>query len=556
MKYDLLITSGPNETRVAILENDKVVELYFDRKDKESVISNIYLGRVQKIMPGLDSAFVDIGIEKNAFLFVKEVVTPFEETDEELKREIKQVLKPGQMLVVQVTRVPMGTKGARLTSFISLPERHLVMMPYDEGVGVSKKLDSQERLRLRKLSEELKIKNFGIIIRTAAEGVQLYTLNKELKYLKRLWRSIQKKVRRLSTPTLVYKELDLSRRVLRDRLTLNFNSIIVDNSHLYKNLSSYLKKKIPQMRPKLQLYRGEKLLFEEKGIERVINLALERKVWLKSGGFIVIDKTEALTAIDVNSGRFLGKGNFEETILQTNLEAVEEINRQIRLRDIGGLIVIDFIDMEKENNRKKVVDAMKRELESDKATTNISDISEFGLLEMTRKNVTEGVQGVLCKPCPYCDESGYILSEESMRLKTEREILKITRENKSEAFLIELNSTVAAMVIGQGGGNLRRLENITKKHISIRGNDSIPINAFNLVKQGTRSEIEKAAIPVYQGQILDILIEEPHSYISKDAISRIGGYVTHIIDGRKYLHERKRVKIIDVKKTHAQAEIV
>jgi ribonuclease G len=310
------------------------------------------------------------------------------------------------------------------------------------------------------------------------------------------------------------------------------------------------------MQSKLQLYRGKKPLFEEKGIERVIELALKRKVWLKSGGFIVIDKTEALTAIDVNSGRFLGKGNFEETILQTNLEAVEEIIRQIRLRDIGGLIVIDFIDMENESNRKKVVDAMKRELESDKATTNISDISKFGLLEMTRKNVTEGVQEVLCKPCPYCDESGYILSEESMKIKTEREILKISQENKSEAFLIELNSTVAAMVIGQGGENLRRLENITKKHISIRGNDSIPINTFNLVKQGTRSEIEKAAIPVYQGQILDILIEEPHSYISKDAISRIGGYIINITNGRKYLHERMRVKIIDVTKTYAQAEII
>lgn len=559
MKYDLSISSDLNEIRVAILENDEVAELYFDREKKDSIIGNIYLGRVQKIMSGLDSAFVDIGVKKNAFLFIKEVVSPFdyyEGTNEILKGKIKQILKPGQMLIVQVTRVPMGTKGARLTSLVSLAGRYLVMMPYDDGIGVSKKLDESERERLRSLSTRLKIKNMGIVIRTAAKDTKLVILKRELKYLKHLWNNIQKKARRLDSPTLIHRELDLVHRILRDRLTLDFNSIVVDTKQLYNHVSNYLIKKIPQMHSKLKLHSGEKPLFEEMGVEKAIDLALKRKVWLKSGGFIVIDKTEALTAIDVNSGRFSGRNDLEETIVHINFEAVEEIVKQIKLRDIGGLIVIDFIDMEKERNKLKIVEAMKNALQSDNATTNITDISKLGLLEMTRKNVTEGIQDVLCKPCPYCDEGGYILSEESMRLKTEREIFKLTKESESEAFLIELNSGVAAMVIGQGGENVKKLENITNKYISIKGNDSIPINAFNLLKEGTTKEIEEAAIPVYQGQVLDILVEEPHSYISKDAISRFSGYIIHIIDGRKYLHERLRVEIINVTKTYAQAKII
>ncbi|MBU2598541.1 MAG: Rne/Rng family ribonuclease [Actinobacteria bacterium] len=559
MKYDLLISSDLNEIRVAILENDEVAELYFDREKKDSIIGNIYLGRVQKIMSGLDSAFVDIGVKKNAFLFIKEVVSPFdyyEGTNEILKGKIKQILKPGQMLIVQVTRVPMGTKGARLTSLVSLACRYLVMMPYGDGIGVSKKLDESERERLRSLSARLKIKNMGIVIRTAAKDTKLAILKRELKYLKRLWNNIQNKARRLDSPTLIHRELELVHRILRDRLTLDFNSIVVDTKQLYDHVSNYLIKKIPQMHSKLKLHSGEKPLFEEMGVEKAIDLALKRKVWLKSGGFIVIDKTEALTAIDVNSGRFSGRNDLEETIAHINLEAVEEIVKQIKLRDIGGLIVIDFIDMEKEGNRLKIVEAMKNALQSDNATTNITDISKLGLLEMTRKNVTEGIQDVLCKPCPYCDESGYILSEESMRLKTEREIFKLTKESESEAFLIELNSGVAAMVIGQGGENVKKLENITNKYISIKGNDSIPINAFNLLKEGTIKEMEEAAIPVYRGQVLDMLVEEPHSYISKDAISRFSGYIIHIIDGRKYLHERLRVEIINVTKTYAQAKII
>ncbi len=559
MKYDLLISSDLNEIRVAILENDEVAELYFDRERKDSIIGNIYLGRVQKIMYGLDSAFVDIGVKKNAFLFVKEVGSPFdyyEGTNEIVKGKIKQILKPGQMLIVQVTRVPMGTKGARLTSLISLAGRYLVMMPYGDGVGVSKKLDESERERLRSLSTRLKIKNMGIVIRTVARDTKLAILKRELKYLKRLWNNIQNKARRLDSPTLIHKELDLVHRILRDRLTLDFNSIVVDTKQLYDHISNYLKKKIPQMHSKLKLHSGEKPLFEEMGVEKAIDLALKRKVWLKSGGFVVIDKTEALTAIDVNSGRFSGKNDLEKTIVHINLEAVEEIVKQIKLRDIGGLIVIDFIDMEKEENRLKIVEAMKNALQSDNVTTNITDISKLGLLEMTRKNVTEGIQDVLCKPCPYCDEGGYILSEESMRLKTEREIFRLAKESESEAFLIELNSGVAAMVIGQGGENLKKLENITNKYISIKGNDSIPINAFNLLKEGIIKEIEEAAIPVYQGQVLDILVEEPHSYISKDAISRFSGYIIHIIDGREYLHKRLRVEILNVKKTYAQAKII
>lgn len=559
MKFDLLVSSELNEIRVAILENDKTVELYFDRKGKIAIIGNIYLGRVQNIMSGLDAAFIDIGKEKNAFLVMKEIVLPFdvyEETEEILKRGIRQILKPGQMLMVQVTRVPMGTKGARLTSFISLAGRYLVMTPYGEGVGVSKKLGEVERERLRNLSKKLRIKNQGIIIRTAAKSVKFATLKRELKYLKRLWNNIQKKAQRLSSPALIHKELGLVHRILRDRLTIDFNSIFVDTKELYEHISSYLRKKIPHMHPKLKLYTGEISLFEERGVERVIDLALNRKIWLKSGGFIVIDKTEALTSIDVNSGRFLGKGDFEETIFHTNLEAVQEITKQIRLRDIGGLIVIDFIDMEREDNRNKIVEAMKKALEFDNATTKLTDISKLGLLEMTRKNVTEGIQDVLCKPCPYCDESGYILSEETMRLKTEKKVLKLVRESSSEAFLIGLNSSVAAMVIGQGGENLKKLEDITGKFISIKGNDNLPIDAFNLIKEGTKKEIEMAAIPVYQGQVLDILVEDPHSYISNDAISRIGGYVIHIIDGREYLHKRLKVEIINITKTYAQAKII
>jgi ribonuclease G len=552
---EMLVSSDRNETRVAILESKQVIQLFFDRKKNRSLVGNIYLGRIENVLSSLDAAFVDIGEEKNAFLYINEVAYDMDlEEREEISRKIQHILKPNQMVLVQVTKDPMKGKGARLTTFISLPGRYLVLAPFNEGVGVSRKIEVQEKNALRQAAEEIRPKDCGLIVRTAAKGVHKAKLRKELNQLLKFWSFIRKRAAVSKQPTLISQEYPIVIRLLRDIFSEDFDAIYVDRKTNIREIYKYLKAVGIGFKNIIQ-HHGQSELFEEFNVDEVIESALERKVWLKSGGFIVIDYSEALTSIDVNTGKFTSVKSSSQTILRTNLEAAEAIARQLRLRDIGGIIVIDFIDMSIEEDRQKVYTRFKQCLEEDKTKTEVLSFSKLGLLEMTRKNVSDGILGTMCKTCPCCGGMGYIKSEETVRLEIERKIRELARESSAKGFLIKLNPSIASQVIGKGGKNLKNLEFLTKKYLAIKGDDSLPLDAFVVAAEGKANEIMEAAKPFKIGDLLDLEVEEPYSHNKTDALSRIEGYVVQIMDGRKHIGSRVKVEIKSISKTSAVAVI-
>ena len=551
----MLVSSDKNETRVAILESKQVVQLYFDRKKSKSLVGNIYLGKIENVLSSLDAAFVDIGEEKNAFLYINEVAYDVELEDrEEIARKIQHILKPNQMILVQVTKDPMKGKGARLTTYISLPGRYLVLAPFNEGVGVSRKLEGREREELKLAATEIKPRDCGLIIRTAARGSTKIKLKKEVKQLIKFWSIIRKKAAVSRVPSLIYQEYSIVIRLLRDIFSEDFGTIYVDKKIIKNEIIHYFRS-IGVNFNNIIIHHGTNELFEEFNVNEVIESALERKVWLKSGGFIVIDYGEALTTIDVNTGKFTSGKSSTQTILRTNLEAAEAITNQLRLRDIGGIIVIDFIDMSSEDDRYRVLSRFKQCLEKDKTKTEVLTFSKLGLLEMTRKNVSDGIIGTLCKTCPCCGGMGYIKSEETVRLEIERKIRNLARESNSKAFLIKLNPTIASLVIGKGGKNLANLEYITKKYVAIKSDENLPLDAFEVMSEGLANDIKEAAKPFRIGDILDLEVEEHYSHNRNDALSRVEGYVVQIIDGRKYIGTRTKVEIKSISKTSAVAVI-
>jgi ribonuclease G len=551
----MLVSSDKNETRVAILESKQVVQLYFDRKKSKSLVGNIYLGKIENVLSSLDAAFVDIGEEKNAFLYINEVAYDVEIEDrEEIARKIQHILKPNQMILVQVTKDPMKGKGARLTTYISLPGRYLVLAPFNEGIGVSRKLEGSEREELKLIAGEIKPRDCGLIIRTAAKGSTKIKLKKEVKQLLKFWSIIRKKAAVSRVPTLIYQEYSIVIRLLRDIFSEDFGTIYVDKKIIKNEIIHYFRS-IGVNFNNIILHHGTNELFEEFNVNEVIESALERKVWLKSGGFIVIDYGEALTTIDVNTGKFTSGKSSTQTILRTNLEAAEAITNQLRLRDIGGIIVIDFIDMSGEEDRYRVLSRFKQCLEKDKTKTEVLTFSKLGLLEMTRKNVSDGIIGTLCKTCPCCGGMGYIKSEETVRLEIERKIRNLARGSNSKAFLIKLNPAIASLVIGKGGKNLANLEFITKKYVAIKSDENVPLDSFEVMSEGLANDIKEAAKPFRIGDILDLEVEEHYSHNKNDALSRVEGYVVQIIDGRKHIGTRVKVEIKSISKTSAVAVI-
>ncbi len=551
----MLVSSDKNETRVAILESKQVIQLYFDRKRSKSLVGNIYLGRIENVLSSLDAAFVDIGEEKNAFLYINEVAYDIElEEKKEITRKIQHILKPNQTILVQVTKDPMKGKGARLTTFISLPGRYLVLAPFNEGVGVSRKVDSNSREELKAAIEEIKPKDCGLIARTAAKEVSKAKLKKELKQLLKAWSYIRKKAAVLREPMLIHQEYSIVIRLMRDIFSEDFDAIYVDKKNTKKEIARYLRS-VGVNYNNIILHHGDNELFEEFNVNTVIDSALERKVWLKSGGFIVIDHGEALTSIDVNTGKFTSGKSSSQTILKTNLEAAEVITSQLRLRDIGGIIVIDFIDMSSEADRQKVFSTFRQLLDKDKTKTEVLAFSKLGLLEMTRKNVSDGILGTLCKTCPCCNGNGFIKSEETIRLEHERKIRKLAKESSSKAFLIKVNPVIASLIVGKGGKNLKNLEVQTKKYIAIKGDENISLDTFMLEAEGSVADITEASKPFKIGDMLEIFVEEAYAHNKNDALSRIEGNVIQIINGRKYIGTRIRVEIVSIAKTSAVAEI-
>jgi Rne/Rng family ribonuclease len=404
----MLVHADPRGTQIAVLERSEIVEHYVTRSHDRSIVGNVYLGRVQNVLPGMEASFVDIGEARNGVLYASEVGIADE--GEEVPR-IETVLRPGQPILVQVTKDPMRSKGARLTALVSLAGRHLVLVPNADSVGVSRRLSDRERQRLRDLAVALKPDGHGLIVRTAAEGASRPDIERDLARLLVVWEEVRSKTARARPPELIYEEPELELRVIRDLFNRDISRCVVDDRELESVLRAYIRQTTPDLDHRLELYEGQLPIFEEYRVLEQIRKSLDRRVWLPSGGHIVIDRTEAMTVIDVNTGKFVGKKTLEETVFKTNMEAVVEVARQLRLRDIGGIIVIDFIDMEILENRDEVIKSFRMELEKDRTRTQVFDISQLGLVQMTRKNVSTGIVEAFSDPCPTCEGRGLLIHD-------------------------------------------------------------------------------------------------------------------------------------------------
>jgi len=478
----MLISHDTHETRVAIVEDRRLVELYIERP-KRSVVGNVYLGRVRDVLPGMQAAFIDIGLEKNAFLYVDEVVTP-EGVQGVPKRDIQSLLKPGQQIMVQVIKDPMGTKGARVTTEVTLPGRFLVLMPFSPFVGISKKLPDPERERLSRVIEQMVPEGIGVIVRTAATGSADKDLEGDLEFLLRLWKRVQHQAREGLAPEVVYTEMDVALRLVRDAFGDEFRRLVIDDKRLYEKVVSFLRKTAPRLVKRVHLHKDKGVLFDAYGLQQDIDAAVLRTVPLPSGGHITIDKTEALTAIDVNTGSYVGRKNLEDTVVRTNLEAATEVVRQLRLRDIGGIIVVDFIDMEDPRNRQLVMTRLSEALERDRTKTRVSEMSRLGLVELTRKNVTDGLYGVLTEPCPMCHGEGRVLSDATRRISVERRLREVLVTGKASAFLIGLNPETYALVNAPGHNAIAVLRAETGKQLSVIADPDVAPTEVRILIEG------------------------------------------------------------------------
>ena len=411
MDKTMLITERGDRDQIAVVEGRELVEHYVTRTGARSMVGNIYFGRVQNVLPGMEAAFVDVGRGRNAVLYAGEV--SYDEEVEEEGRRIEQALKPGQGVLVQVTKDPMGGKGARLTGQISLPGRYLVYVPDGGASGISRRLPEKERLRLRDVMKRIRPSGAGVIVRTAAEAASEEELAADLERLKKGWDSIKRKSRRAKPPKELYEEPELTVRVIRDVFSpVEYKELVTDSKDVYEQVTGYLREVAPDLLERVRLHEGPLPLMEEFHVAEQIHKALERKVWLASGGYLIIDRTEAMTVIDVNTGKAVGKSNLEETVVGTNLEAAREIARQLRLRDIGGIIVIDFIDMLLQRNREQVIFALKEALAQDKTRSQVFDITPLGLLEVTRKRVSAGLVESFSETCPTCEGRGILVTHD------------------------------------------------------------------------------------------------------------------------------------------------
>jgi ribonuclease G len=533
MTKEMIISSSAHETRVAILEDDQVAEIFIERERQRGVVGNLYKGRVSKVLPGMQSAFVDLGLERDGFLYVTDVVETFEELDKFDTEEddvavngaaraasappnggatarqargeardrdrdqrrpdpkIEDLLKEGQEIIVQIAKEPLGTKGARLTSHATMPGRFLVFMPTVDHVGVSRKIESRdERSRLRGIVREFREQTGfagGVIIRTAAAGRPKDDILSDLNYFHKIWTEIRQKSETSRAPAVVYQEQSLVAKLLRDLLTDDYTAIRIDNEPEYRKILEMVERFMPTLAPRVKLYDKEFPIFEEYGVQQEIDRALRSKVWLKSGGSIVINQTEALVAIDVNTGRYVGKksaGRLEDTILKTNLEAVKEIIRQIRLRDLGGIIVLDFIDMEDKKNRQRVYQTVEQELRRDRAPSKALQVSDFGLVIITRKRVKQSLERVLTEPCPYCAGSSVIKSSSTICYEILAEVKKISGDLDGQSLILRVNPDIARALREEERAVLKDLKQTVGRDVLLKSDVQLHHEQFDLMAIG------------------------------------------------------------------------
>ena len=534
MNKEMIISSTEHDTRVAILEDDQVVEIFIERERSRGVVGNIYKGRVSKVLPGMQSSFVDIGLERDAFLYVSEVVNTVEEferlesgdeddeataaepsggddaeaaeparSDARVERrsrdrsdgrdrdrpqaKIEDLLKEGQEVLVQVVKEPLGTKGARLTSHVTMPGRFLVFMPTVDHVGVSRKIESRdERSRLRSIVRDFREEHGftgGVIIRTAASGRSKEDIVSDLSYFHQVWTDIRQKMETRRPPAVLFQEQSLVTKLLRDLLTEDYTAIRIDDEAEHRRVVALVQRIMPALLPRVKLYTKEYPIFEEYGVQAEIDKALRSKVWLKSGGYLVINQTEALVAIDVNTGRYVGKrtGRLEDTIVKTNLEAVKEIVRQIRLRDLGGIIVLDLIDMEEKKNRQKVFQEVEKELRKDRSPSKALQVSDFGLVIVTRKRVKQSLERQLTEPCPYCSGSGTIKSSSTICFEILTELRKIGPDLDGHGVILRVNPDIARALKEEESAVLRDLQQTLGKPVTVKPDTHLHHEQFDVM---------------------------------------------------------------------------
>jgi ribonuclease G len=494
---EIIVNVAPGETRIAVLEDHQLVEFMMERGGSERIVGDIYKGVVGAVLPGMQAAFVDIGFEKSAFLHVSDMHDIVADLDDsgtasvevqEGRRvsapsaPIEDLLMKGQEILVQVTKEPISDKGPRVTTQISLPGRFLVLVPFSGSVGVSRKIEDQdERDRLKTIGRELRPPWGGLIMRTAAQGASKRQIKRDIKYLVKLWRKMNAAAEKKKAPSLVHSEMELTAGLVRDIFTTDVDRLIIDSRAGYKEIASYLRTVAPELKARVELHRDSTPIFDAYEIEAEIEKSLRRKVFFKKGGYIVIDHTEALTAIDVNTGRYTGKTDQEETILKTNLAAAREVGRQLRLRDIGGIIVVDFIDMESEGNRQKVVQELKKVLARDRARSKVFPIGELGLVQMTRQRVRPSLLHQYTDPCPVCEGTGKLLSMDSILLLIERSVRKVASTTRERRLKIVVSPEVAVHLVSEQKGRLRELEKDTRSSIEVKDDRALGREDFKIV---------------------------------------------------------------------------
>ena len=500
----LLINATPYEIRIALIEHGNLVEFYQERPVEKGLVGNIYQGRVVRVLPGMQAAFVDLGLERTGFLYVDDVRTDNRHTEERMLNDscqssceeaseiiqedpaplvnIEDLLTEGQEVMVQICKEPLGTKGARLTCNITLPCRNLVYMPMTDHIGISRKVeDDEDRQRLREEIENLRPQDAGFIVRTVAESASREDLEADMEFLLHLWGEIKDRVSNAPVPSMIYEDLDIAQRAVRDLFTPEIQKVVVDDKATYLRVCNFIETFVPQLRNRIALYENEVPLLDAYGIEVEISRALEKKVWLRSGGYIILETTEALTVVDVNTGRYVGRKDLEETIFKTNMEAAKEIAYQLRLRNIGGIIIIDFIDMELESHREDVFNAIQKAVKKDKSRSNILKVSEFGLVQMTRKRDRENLSQMMSEPCMYCEGEGLLKSRRSVCYQIFRKISHEGPKMSGDSVTIKVHPSVADLMLKDETLNTENLEKEIKKRFIIIAENDMYLEKYEII---------------------------------------------------------------------------
>jgi len=564
MNKQIIVNVTPRETRIAVTEDGQLMELRVEREER--VVGSIYKGIVQNVLPGMDAAFVDVGLERNAFLYVADILPEEEsmngETPASLKRsdlrrrKIKDLLRPGQEIMVQVIKGPRGTKGARVSSRIAMPGRCVVLMPTGNALGVSRKIESRtERDRLRRIGEKIRPEGFGLIMRTECEGHTEAELKADVKFLMNSWAQVETNARKTRAPSLVYRDQSLLYRTLRDMVSDDVNKITIDDPDEFEKVHAVTEMILPELRERIFLYDGDVPIFDYFNIERDLEKLIKQKVWLKSGAYLVIDEMEAITAIDINTGKQVGTTNLADTILKANMEAADEVGRQLRLRDIGGIIVVDFIDMASAAERKRVQTHFQNILARDRARTRIGRISSLGLVEMTRKRTGESVTEALTSVCPMCTGRGRVASSDTVSLWVERD-LRRAMEEPGNAFLVDCSTAVCEALIGPDGENVEELEHLLRRALYIRSNPTLGQDEYT-IQSGTIEGFDRQIMGFRRAQVLECNVRASMLGGAQKAVGWTdGGYYIELVDGDAYVGRRVKICLEDIRRSFAVGSVI